>query len=176
MKCWMSPRWLCLVYVATTIAAVSGCGRPALPGQQFKGERRVPPTTMATDAPLPEQAFYEWGAEDAKVRISAFYPIDEHHQPLIDLLKNVATEKYKGKVFVEYVDYRTPQGRVMFAETDSSVATLLINGENSIELQTEYGPRAVDFVRDMGRFWTLEELGQAIDQVVAETYGENESG
>jgi len=176
MKYLTSSRWLWFACVGAILAALSGCGRPVLPGQQFKEERSGPPMAAATDTPLPEQGVYEWGEEDAEVQVAAFYPIDEYHKELMDLLKNAATEKHKGKIAVKYVDYRTPQGRALFAEEGIQVSTVLINGENSIELKTEYGPRTVDFVRDVGRFWTLEDLAQAIDQAVAETYGENASG
>jgi hypothetical protein len=164
-----------LTYAALLLALAvlaGGCGRPTLPGQQFKGERQTSPGAVATDSPLPEEAIYEWGPEDAKVQVTAFYPIDEQHQRLIDLLKEAAEEKYAGKLYVKYVDHRTPEGMALMRRAELQVQAILINGENSLELDSPAGIRTVDFVRDMGRFWTTDDLREAIDQEIAKAYGQ----
>lgn len=157
--------------LAAFIVIASGCGRPTLPGQQFKGQRETLPGTVRTDTPLPEEPFYEWGPEDAKVQIEAFYPIDEGHQRLIGLLKKAATEEYPGKVHVMYVDYRTPEGAAMMKRAETQVTAILFNGESSVDLDAPLGVRTVDFVRDMGRFWTEDDLKQAIEHEIAKAYG-----
>ena len=162
--------WLSSILI--TIAAVllaAGCGRPTLPGQQFQGERRVVPGTVA-DTPLPEQPILVWGSEDAKVRVTAFFPIDKPHQRLMDLLESIAQE-YGDKVYIRYADYRTPEGARLFAQAEIQVSAILINGSNSVELESPTGPRTVDFVKDMGRYWTGDDLRQAVAQAVAEAYG-----
>ena len=162
--------WLSSILI--TIAAVvlaAGCGRPTLPGQQFQGERRVVPGTVA-DTPLPEQPILVWGSEDAKVRVTAFFPIDEPHQRLRDLIESIA-EEYQDKVYIRYADYRTPEGAYLLAQAELQVSAILINGENSVELESPTGPRTVDFVKDMGRYWTGDDLREAVAQAVAEAYG-----
>lgn len=164
-----------LTYAALLLALAviaGGCGRPTLPGQQFQGERQTSPGTVESESPLPEQAIHEWGPEDAKVQVTAFYPIDERHQRLIDLLKEAAEEKYPGKLYVKYVDYRTPEGMALMRRAELQVQAILINGENSLELDSPIGIRTVDFVRDMGRFWTADDLREAIDQEIAKAYGQ----
>ncbi len=164
--------WLCsAVAMISAALLLAGCGRPTLPGQQFQGERRTPPGLVATDTPLPEQPFYEWGPEDAKVHVVAFYPIDEPHQHLIDLLKELAVEEYPGKLHVKYVDYRTPEGNALLRGAELQVAAILINGESSVELQSAAGPRIVDFVKEMGRYWTADDLREAVAQAIAQAYG-----
>jgi hypothetical protein len=52
------------------------------------------------------------------------------------------------------------------------VQAIMINGENSLELDSPTGIRTVDFVRDIGRFWTADDLSQAIEQEIAKAYGQ----
>jgi len=163
--------WLSLIFItAAGILLAAGCGRPTLPGQQFQGERREVPGATPDDTPLPDRPIYAWGSEDAKVRITAFFPIDEPHQRLMDLLESLAQE-YGDKVYIRYADYRTPEGAQLFAQAEIQVSAILINGSNSVEMESPAGPRTVDFVKDMGRYWTGDDLRQAVAQVVAEAYG-----
>jgi hypothetical protein len=149
-----------------SVLLVAGCGRPSIPGRQFEGEQRTVPGRLTTEAPLPAEPVLEWGPEDAKVQVVAFYPIDEARQRLIDILEELATEEYPGQVHVRYVDYRTPEGWQEFAERELQVAAIFINGESSVELESEKGIRTVDFLRDMGRYWTADDLRQAVDEAV----------
>ncbi len=164
-------RLCCGSVLAAFILIASGCGRPTLPGKQFKGPRQTLPGAMGTNTPLPEQPFYEWGPQSAKVQIEAFYPIDEPHQRLIDLLKKAATEEYPGKLHVMYIDFRTPEGAAMMRRAETEVAAILFNGENSVDLEGHLGVRTVDFVQDMGRYWTEDDLKQAIEHEIAKAYG-----
>jgi hypothetical protein len=165
----MTLRLHLLLLTLTSMLAfhLVGCGRPSLPGRQFEGETRTVPGRTATDTPLPEEPILEWGPEDAKVQVVAFYPIDEPRQRLVDILEELATETYPGQVHVRYVDYRTPQGQQEFLEEGLQVAAILIDGESSVELEGGKGLRTVDFVRDMGRYWTEKDLRQAIGDAVA---------
>lgn len=150
---------------------VAGCGRPTLPGQQLSKEEEVgPPQLVATDTPLPDKPFQEWGPSNAKVRLLAFYPIDDPHQAYLDLLKEVSNA-HPGKVYVKYVDYRTPEGAGMFSRAGASVACILINSENSYTMTGPHGPYTVDFVREMGRYWTEDDLRAAVDDAVKKAYG-----
>jgi len=163
--------WLSIMLVVTAgILLAAGCGRPTLPGQQFQGERRALPGSAATDTPLPDKPIYAWGPEDAKVRVTAFFPIDEPHQRLMDLLESLAQE-HQDKVYIRYADYRTPEGAQLFAQAQIQVSGILINGESSVDLESATGPRTVDFVKEMGRYWTGDDLREAVAQAVAAAYG-----
>ena len=164
-----------MLVVAAGVLLAAGCGRPTLPGQQFQGERRVVPGAIATDTPLPDKPIYAWGPEDAKVRVTAFFPIDEPHQRLMDLLESIA-EEYQDKVYIRYADYRTAEGAQLFAHAELQVSAILINGSNSIDLDSPTGRRTVDFVKDMGRYWTADDLREAVAQTVAEVYGGGAAG
>ena len=166
MRCF---RWAWAVGLAVVLVLGVGCGRPSLPGQQFSGERVETGTAPPTESPLPEEPYLEWGAADAKVRVLAFFPIDEDHAGLIDLLKGIA-EQYPGKVYVRYVDYRTPEGAAIFQRAGAAGRTLMINGENEAEIERDGGSYTVDFVQEMGRYWTGEDVKRAIAQEVARQY------
>ena len=162
---WFWAAWLC-----GGLALAVGCGKPTFPGQQFQGERATVPGLVATDTPLPEKPFKEWGSKEAKVRLAVFFPIDEQHKALMDLVQELAG-KYPGKVYVKYIDYRTPEGAQLFQRAKATIACVMINGETSAELPSKYGARSVDFVKEMGRYWTAEDLREAVASEVQRTYG-----
>jgi hypothetical protein len=162
--------WVWAVFVCAGAVLLIGCGKPTLPGNQFQGPRAVVPGLVATDTPLPEKPFKEWGPQDAKVRLLAFLPIDEPHEKVMDLVKEMA-EKYPGKVYAKYVDYRTPEGAQLFQHSGARTACLMINGQSSAEVPSKYGPRTVDFVKDMGRYWTADDLREAVANEVQKAYG-----
>jgi len=159
-----------VIAVCTCVAATIGCGKPTLPSRQFQGERVTVPGTVAANTPLPEKPIREWGPKDAKVKVTAFFPIDEPHKKLMDLVKEIA-DKHPGKVYAKYVDYRTPEGQQLFQTSKATIACVIINGETSVELPSKYGPRNVDFVREMGRFWTADDLREAVAGEVKKAYG-----
>ena len=158
-------RW---VWMAAVGLVLAGCGEPTLPGRQFAGERAVTSTAPPPDGAVPEKGVLEWGSPEAKVRVLAFYPVDDAHKELMDLLKGLAHE-YQGKVYVRYVDYRTPEGAAIFQRAEGKGRALLINSQSSATIEAK-PPYTVDFVQEMGRFWTAEELKKAIAQEVAKQY------
>ena len=163
-------RWAWTIFLAAVAALPAGCGRPSIPGRQFRGERVGTTASAPTTSPLPEQPYLEWGPSDAKVRVLAFFPIDDEHRRLIDVLKGLADE-YPGKLYVKYVDYRTPEGRAILERSEMTSLGLLINGESSVEIKGEPHSRTVDFFQEMGRFWTSADLKAAVAQEIAKVYG-----
>ena len=163
-------RWLCIVCLVTAVALAAGCGRPTLPGQQFRGERAETETNPPTTSPLPQEPFFEAGAAEARVRVVAFFPIDAEHRVLMDLLRDLA-EEYPGKVYVQYVDYRTREGDRLYTLAEMPSPGLLINGQKAYDIQAEPNPYTVDFMQEMGRYWTPEDLERAVAQEVEAVYG-----
>ena len=163
-------RLTSLILACASAALAAGCGKPTLPGSQIQGERAVTPGLVATDTPLPEKPFREWGAKNAKVQLLALFPIDEPHKKVIELVQEVA-EKHPGRVYARYVDYRTPEGAQLFQQNKATVACIMINGETAVELPSDYGPHTVDFVKEIGRYWTADDLRAAVALKVREAYG-----
>lgn len=163
--------WEWVVGLGVVLVAAVGCGRPSLPGRQFRDERAISTTSPPATSPLPKQPYFEWGASDAKVRVVAFFPIDKAHQKLMDLLKGLA-QRYPGKVYAKYVDYRTPEGRIIFQRAEMKSPGLMVNSESSVMIEAKPYSYQVDFVQEMGRFWTGEDLEKAVAQAVARASGE----
>jgi hypothetical protein len=162
-------RLLCSIAVIAAVW-VAGCGRPTLPGQQLAG--RQIPTSVAPEraSPLPKKPYVEWGDAKAKVRIYAFYMIDDRHKGLMDLFKSLA-DQYRGKVYVKYTDYRTAEGAGSMERSKASPDSLLLNGSNEFQLRAKPHPYTIQFAQEIGRYWTADDLKKAVAQAVEEAYG-----
>jgi hypothetical protein len=166
----MSRSRLFWSVVGLTLLALPGCGRPTLPGQQFRGKRAETSSVRPATSPLPKQPFWEVGPQDAKVRIVAFYPIDDEHKALMDLLKSLA-KQYPGKVYVKYTDPRTMEGQQAFEAARMTVVGLMVNTKKELTINAKPTPYTVDFSQEMGRYWTSDDLKAAVAQEVATAYG-----
>lgn len=165
-------RWHLLVALAAgaVVMLAAGCGRMVMPGKQFREPVARTSSTKPVQSPLPEKPILEAGDEHAKVRVVAFFPIDKDHQRLVDLVMGLA-KAYPGKVYVRYVDYRTPEGAQVFANAQMTTRGVLINSKNEITIRAKPRPYTVDFAQDMGRYWTAEDLERAVAQEVEAAYG-----
>lgn len=167
----MNQRHLLLLAVAACISCLAaGCGRPVLPGGQFRGPKAQTNTNAASTSPLPAKPIVEEGPTSAKVRIVAFFPIDDQHKPVMDLLKGLVKE-YPGKVYVKYVDYRTPQGYEVFQNAKMTVSGLMINSEKDYTIHAKPNPYTVDFSQEMGRYWTADHVKKAVAEEIEKQYG-----
>lgn len=156
--------------VLMVVAAICGCGRPTRPGEYFEGKKVDTSIKPKADAPPPEEPYFEAGPADAKVRILVFLPIDDVHQEVIALLKELVDE-YPGKVYLKYWDPRTEDGKLAMARARMSSEGLLINSQSEMMIEAEPAPYRVHFLQDMGRFWTADDLRAAVAQAVREQYG-----
>lgn len=165
----MSRLRMALILALAASAAGGGCGRPTLPGQQFTRDLADTRPTQRPDSPLPPEPVLEFGPPEARVRVVAFFPIDEERKPLIEVMKGLADE-HRGRVFVRYVDYRTPEGFQIWQRAGMQSEGVLINGERSVEIEADPQPYRVEFVQPMGRWWTETDLRRAVAQEVARLY------
>jgi hypothetical protein len=161
-------RWLVTGLIAV-MSLAPGCGRVRPPWQP-PGKPVDNRTVRRSTGPLPEQTTLEVGAAEAKVRIIAFFPMDEERKPVTDLLKSLAKE-HPGKVYVKCTDLRTPEGQQARQDTGGSGPGLLINGQSDVTINAKPSPYTMVFNQDMGRFWTEEGLRAAVAQEVAKAYG-----
>lgn len=160
-------------YIIAVVAAVwpAGCGRPAVPGRHLQGRQISTSVAPQRASPLPKKPYVEWGdAKAAKVRIYAFYMIDDRHKGLMDLFKSLA-DQYRGQVYVKYMDYRTAEGAGSMERAKASPDSLLLNGKSEFQLRAEPHPYVIEFAQDIGRFWTADDLKKAVAQAVEEAYG-----
>jgi len=166
--------WLCTVGLAAAILA-AGCGRPAIPGRQFTGPPAITSSQTPAESPLPEKPWFEEGPSDARVRLVAFFPIDKEHEPLMNLMRGFA-KQYPGKVYVRYIDYRTPEGARAYSNAQMMARGVLINSKQEFTIDAKPYPYEVDFTQDMGRYWTAEELTTVVAQEVRAAYSEGKTG
>ena len=159
------------VGVLVTALFASGCGRVGLPGKnEFGGRKAITTTAKPPTNPIPKQPWFEAGSPDAKVRIIAFFPMDDYRKPVMDVLKGLA-KQYPGKVYVKYTDTRTREGQQAQTRAGGTGPGLLINSQSSMTIQAKPNPYEVDFNQDMGRYWTEDDLKAAVAQEVARVYG-----
>lgn len=177
------------VAIVWALAFVTGCcvltlllwwpfgvrGSHPSPPREYKAPVPLNPPMLYHPTPLPKEPSFEAGPSDAKVRIIAFYPIDAQHQQLIDLLKGLVGQ-YSGRVYLKYIDYRTPEGMAAYQDAKVPGPGLLINGKREIIVRTQLGPQTVDFSNDLGLFWTAGDLRGAVAQEVAAAYAKNTPG
>jgi hypothetical protein len=159
----------CLVGLTGLLALAVGCGRPTLPGQHFSGDKPDTSSSPPITSPLPEEAVLTWGDEEARVRVLAFFPIDDEHKQLMELLQGLVEEN-PGKLYVRYVDFRLPEGGAIFERSRATGRMIQINGESEVELEAEGRTYKIDLVQEMGRFWTADDLETAITQEIARQY------
>jgi len=162
--------WMGVVLLVTAVFA-SGCGRVRVPGKdEFGGKKAVTTAAKPPTSPIPKQPWFEAGSPEAKVRLIAFFPMDDYRKPVMDLLKGLA-KQYPGKVYVKCTDIRTPEGQQARTRAGGTGSGLLINSQSSVTIQVKPNPYEVDFNQDMGMFWTADDLKAAVAQEVARTYG-----
>ena len=167
----MNPqRFLLALLACSSLALAHGCGRPTRPGEYFEGKKVETSIAPKSTTPLPEKPYFERGPADAKVRILAFFPIDEPHNDVMNLLKGLASE-YQGKIYLRYTDPRTPEGNTIMQRSQMTGYGILINGVGEMTIKAKPEPYHVEFLQDIGRYWTAEDLRAAVAQTVAESYG-----
>jgi hypothetical protein len=155
-----------MIALAAALALVGGCGRPTLPGSQFSEGEVQTTTAQRSTSPLPEEPVLQWGDPDAKVRVAAYYPIDDDHQRLREVLEEIAAT-YGDEVYVQYADPRTPEGGAMFQRAQLQARTVLVNGESTKEIEKSGIATEVTFAQEMGRFWTADDLKMVVADEVA---------
>jgi hypothetical protein len=158
-----------LALAVVSAAWTAGCGRPSLPGEHLAGREVVTTVAPERSSPLPAKPYLEWGDSDARVRILAFFLIDDRHKPLMDLFKGLA-EQYRGKVYIKYVDYRTPEGQGTLQATKAAPDSLMINKSNEFEIRAKPHPYTIQFSQEIGRYWTADDLKAAVAQAVSDAY------
>ena len=101
----------------------------------------------------------------------AYYPMDEQkdHKLLMDQMK-AFVKQYPGKVYVKYIDIRSEQGQSERKASGGESQGLLINGASSVMIQAKPQAHPVNFDLDLGRYWTLDNLKDAVAQAVAKAY------
>lgn len=103
----------------------------------------------------------EAGANEAKVTVQAFYPDNEGHQHIKDLLDQIERE-FGGEVKAEFVDFQTDEGFERWQAAGLTCGAVLVNGERNVTLSDGGEERQVSFTMGPGTYWDEEDLMAAV--------------
>jgi hypothetical protein len=157
--------WVCAGVVAALVLA-SGQGCSKKPKEEPAAAGKAPPaaTPQLTAASSIELCNFKDGPSDAPVKVEAYYP--GRHEDTLAAVKTLLTT-FPGKVQVEIVDWRTPEGMKRRDATGLVCAGVVINGKNAFDLVVEGKPSKVLFVRGINGEWTNADLEAAVRHELA---------
>ena len=101
--------------------------------------------------------------EETQVIVEAYYPFNEEHLFIKDYLLSLET-KYKGKIKVDCIDFRSDAGYTRWRKTSLNCAGIFINGKNKFKIETKGQIKEIEFIRTMDVFWTKEDLEAVIER------------
>ena len=102
----------------------------------------------------------------AKVKIEAYYPLNEEHSFIGDYIKSFE-KKYPGVVSVRLVDFRSSDGYDEWRKSGLSCGGVIINGKSAFDIETPEGPKTVKFLRRLDTFWSREDFEKVIKSIIA---------
>ncbi|MCC6442138.1 MAG: hypothetical protein IT210_01640 [Armatimonadetes bacterium] len=130
----------------------------------------LPPGDEITKAVEDQPAAIEFGDKKAKVKMVAYYPLNEGHAAIAQQLRKI-TQQHPGKVQARFVNWQNPDG---LAERDANKITcgcVVVDGSDAHKITLNGKTYEVLFQRGMISEWQPEELEQAVKQAVEKKYG-----
>jgi len=107
----------------------------------------------------------EQAAIKADIEVIAFYPDNEKHKPIKDLVLGLP-QKYGPRVKAEFVDFTTDEGfKKWHDEYGLTCGTILINGQQTWTIEEKGRVKEVTFKMAMGGEWTAEDLHAVIKKL-----------
>lgn len=103
--------------------------------------------------------------QDAAVTVVAFYPDNESHQEVKQVVLGLA-DRYKGKVKVEFVDFSKDPGFTRWQDAGLSCGAILINDRATWSYEAGGTAKQVTFKRHMGGEWSEEDLYAVIEKIL----------
>ena len=107
----------------------------------------------------------EPGGGEPKVTVQAFFPDNEGHQEIKDMLADVE-EKYGNDVSTEFIDFQTDEGFERWQAAGLTCGTVLINGERNMTITEDGEDREVSFTMGPGTYWNEDDLAAAVGQLL----------
>jgi len=134
-------------------AVLAGCFLAGCPKQ------KAAPATDAAAVQQVQYCDYKAGPDAASVKVEAYYP--GRHEDTLAAVKSLV-DTFPGKVQVEIVDWRRPEGLKRRDETGLVCAGVMINAKNAFDLEIDGKASKVLFVRGMDGEWTKADLEAAV--------------
>ena len=147
--------------------AVAGCGGTNVQNTVAKSTA----TGRKVSSPGEVKLFY--GPKDAKVKITAYFPLNEKHLKIIKFLNGLA-DKYPGKVNVTAWNWSTSEGadetkKVMGGKICGG---MFINGKSDFKAVVDGKMKDISIMDGEWATWTRPEVAAALALVVKQTYGD----
>jgi molybdate transport system substrate-binding protein len=108
---------------------------------------------------------------EARVNVVAFYPDNEGHQNIKDLLAAIE-EQFGAEVSTEFVDFQSDEGFDRWQEAGLTCGAILVNGERNVTVTEGGEERDVSFTMGPGTYWEEDDLKLAVEQMLDGDGGE----
>ncbi len=158
---------LIIALLAILAAVAVGCGTkpPMSPvGNQSPGS---PSGQQVAEVTTPKVMH---GPASAKVKVDAYYPLNEKHLKIVEFLNSLA-DRYPDKVQVTAWDFRTDEGGKKATEAFGKICGgMRINGKSDFTVMLKGKKSPVNITGGEWINWTKPEVEAALDQVVKQVY------
>lgn len=104
-------------------------------------------------------------ASKAEVKVVAFYPGNEDHKPIRDLVEGLSKE-YGGRVSGEFVDFTSDEGFKKWRGAGLSCGAILINDQQTWSYKQAGADKEVTFMMAEGGEWTKDDLHGVIKMLL----------
>ena len=158
----MKRVWTRRLALAAVLLALGGCSK-SKPGTRVEQDRMAQASRENSGPGGAMADVIERGEKKARVKIEAYYPLNQEHQPIADLVLGFA-EKYPGEVYVRVADFRSDQGKKLWYDSGLTCGGIQINGKSEILLEGKKEPTR--FLQAIDVYWTQEELEAAVAEAV----------
>mgnify|MGYP001120905358 CR=1 FL=1 len=95
------------------------------------------------------------------VTVTAFYPGNPGHAHIRKMIDDIG-EQYGDDVAAEFVDFQSDEGFERWQAAGLSCGTVLINGKQTVTINTDEGEKEVTFAMGPGHGWNEDDLRKAV--------------
>ncbi len=104
-------------------------------------------------------------AAEVRVTVEAFYPDNEGHQQIKEMLDRVESD-YGGAVSTEFIDFQSDEGFERWRSEGLTCGAVLVNGERNVTITGDGEDRQVSFTMGPGTYWEEKDLAAAVEQAL----------
>jgi len=138
----------------------------------FAGSKKPAPAAkkdIIDQAVEDQRAALEFGSRQGKVKVVAYYPLNEGHKKIAATLRDIANA-FPGKVHARFVNFQSEKGMQEWQAAGLNCGCVLVDGSDTHTITLKGRKYQVSFKRGMNVEWMPEELKQAVKQQVAKKY------
>jgi molybdate transport system substrate-binding protein len=126
--------------------------------------------TVPTERPVGESGIRVLGPESAPLRITAYYPANETHEPTYKVVEGLV-DRYPGQVRLEIVDFESDDGFDRWIGDGYTCGAIVINGRSSFTVRRDGRPVEISLKKKLDQDWSEKDLYDVLDMLLAEQSG-----